>query len=103
MLTAHITLMVSYDDLRTCGSIISLSYYPVCFCIHILWCLRYNCDILNPPGLVYLCNGFYSGTFHATVTLDKLHYHLATYGNPDSPMYQKLTSEFCLRVSVLCL
>ncbi|KAK2177904.1 hypothetical protein NP493_573g01039 [Ridgeia piscesae] len=38
------------------------------------------------------------GTFHATMALDKLHYDVATYGNPDSPMYQKLTSEFCLRV-----
>ncbi|KAI0236455.1 hypothetical protein LSAT2_012999 [Lamellibrachia satsuma] len=38
-------------------------------------------------------------TFNATMRLDKLHYDPKTYGNPDSPEYQKLANEFCSRVS----
>ncbi|KAI0218621.1 hypothetical protein LSAT2_029640 [Lamellibrachia satsuma] len=42
-------------------------------------------------------------TFNATMKLDKLHYDPKTYGNPDSPEYQKLAGDFCSRVMTILI
>ncbi|KAI0218623.1 Chymotrypsinogen B, partial [Lamellibrachia satsuma] len=40
-------------------------------------------------------------TFNATMKLGKLHYDPKTYGNRDSPEYQKLANEFCSLTSLM--